>query len=101
MAKNLKVGDRVRLRGTDIKGTVVAIKKGPEGIGVKSDAGISTWECEDLLAKLLPINPLREWWINFYPRRTGMAHGSKEDANLQSTTDRAQCVHVREVRRKK
>jgi hypothetical protein len=39
----------------------------------------------------------REWWFNFYSGSVGGIHTSKQSADDQATSDRTECIHVREV----
>jgi hypothetical protein len=48
------------------------------------------------------LKPLREFWINFYPNSLGSRlYDTQERADAMASKNRIECIHVREVRKKK
>lgn len=104
MAKNLMVGDRVRARGFNDKGTVhgIMVIGNTQEVQVGLDKGVTIYYDPDLLAKLIPKKPPREYWINVYSGCIDdRAHKTKEMADANAWEDRIECIPVREIRRKK
>lgn len=101
MKNNFKVGDRVRVRGTGIKGTVTCVDK--VFIDFKEDEVVDNF-LNYHFEKLKKLKPRRRFWINTYKRVTGIESYvflSKEDADLKCGYGRIECFEVIEVRRDK
>lgn len=104
MKPPLKVGDRCRAKGYDMRGKWVNL------VGILTDLGNdlgqltidngATYALGLRSFSRLVKRERREWWINVYADGDQVAHSSKDEADAHSIGDRIKCIHVREVRKK-
>lgn len=110
MAKNLKVGDKVKIYGYDMNGRsfegdwVHTVATPPDMGGYVScelylnpdeDCVVHQAQCRKLVKK-----PRREFWINRYTHDVPYVYNSKELADELAGSTRIDCIHVREVKKK-
>jgi hypothetical protein len=101
MKTPLKAGDRVRLRGSKVKGVITGdTATGLHVCVVWDDDDHGTYDPE-LLIKLKKRRPLIECWVNVYPGERFVCYPTKEKADCYAVLSaRIRCVRLVEKREK-